>query len=298
MMKSSELNRFYTKIPRGWPGHNLGNQNSCGCAPCLIWFSSAIREFILGEAGPVPTRGGLDEAGDLRIALVRILRPFSCTFEKPSPQIPYRSEAVPLMNHWEPSTRRASGFRMSSPPLASCSEACHDAFRPQCPMIHLEGEGPKAPTYWPLTGTWPSETHRSLHNTTTEVCVLNEEGELVGGIANEEEAWASPTVCFQNWCEGNRVNGFKHPPSLMRSMPLDKNKPARQALQRRQEEQQRHLERLKAKLESMDDDDVRKSRFETACRQVEIALEDRETQISELLQMSHRLTVIGKFRLG
>ena len=74
---------------------------------------------------------------------------------------------------------------------------------------------------------------------------------------------------------------------------------ARQAaLQRRQEEQQRHLERLEANLESMDEDDVRKSRFETACEQVEIALGNRESQISELLQMGHRLTVIGKFRLG
>lgn len=123
---------------------------------------------------------------------------------------------------------------------------------------------------------------------------------MVGGFANEEEAWAFTYRLLSELVRGQPSEWIQTPaiPDEVDAVGQEQAEARRAALQRRQEEQQRHLERLKAKLESMDEDDVRKSRFETACRQVEIALEDRETQISELLEMTHRLTVIGKFRLG
>ena len=130
--------------------------------------------------------------------------------------------------------------------------------------------------------------------------VLNEEGELVGEFANEEEAWALTYRLLSELVRGQPSEWIQTPaiPDEVDAVGQEQAEVRQAALQRRQDAQQRHLERLQAKLESMDEDDVRKSRFETACRQVEIALEDRETQISELLQMSHRLTVLAKFVLS
>ena len=114
-------------------------------------------------------------------------------------------------------------------------------------MIQLEEEGTKAPTSWPLTGTWPSETHRSHPNTTTEVCVLNEEGEIVGGFANAEEAWAFTYRLLSELVRGQPSEWIQTPaiPDEVDAVGQEQAEVRQAVLQRRQEEQERHLERLK-----------------------------------------------------
>ena len=168
-------------------------------------------------------------------------------------------------------------------------------------MIHLEEEGPQGTYLLAINGDMAKrDTPLSPQHHDRGLRVLNEEGEIVGGFANEEEAWAFTYRLLSELVRGQPSEWIQTPaiPDEVDAAGQEQAEVRQAALQRRQDEQQRHLERLQAKLESMDGDDVRKSRFETACEQVQIALRDRGIQISELLQMSHRLTVLAKFVLS
>ncbi|MBF91082.1 MAG: hypothetical protein CMP75_04905 [Flavobacteriales bacterium] len=302
-----ELNRFlHRETTGGWPGPQLRQSEQLRLHALfdLVQFSHSENSFLEeGRSGPYEGWSGPLEAGDLRIALVRDLETLLPALSRSlSPQIPYRSEAVPLMNHWEPSN--SEGIR-----LPNVVTTPRKLFRgvswtvpcAQCPMIHLEGEGPQGTYLLAINGDMAKrDTPLSPQHHDRGLRVLNEEGEMVGGFANEEEAWAFNYRLLSELVRGQPSEWIQTPaiPGEVDAVGQEQAEARQAALKRRQEEQQRHLERLEAKLESMDEDDVRKSRFETACEQVEIALGNRETQISELLRMSHRLTVLAKFVLS
>ena len=134
MMRSGTEPIFTPKTTGGWPGHNFGNQNSYGCTPCSIWFSSAIREFILGRGqvrslrGVVWTLGG----GRFRIALVD-LETLLLRFRE-AYHLKFHTVEKPFL-YESLGTKQLEGIRLrtSSPPLANCSEACHGRSRAQCP---------------------------------------------------------------------------------------------------------------------------------------------------------------------
>ena len=126
---------------------------------------------------------------------------------------------------------------------------------------------------------------------------MDKDGEIIEEFVNEEEAWKLTYSLLSKLVREQRGEWIQTPtiPVEIDAIGQEQSIARQEALRRRQTEQEHHLDRLRGKLESMDDDDVRKSRLEGSCEQIEAALADRGRQIKNLSALRHRLTAIAVF---
>ena len=112
-----ELNRFLHRETTGaGPATTSAIRTVAAACPVdLVQFSHAENSFLEeGKSGPY--EGWLDPKRRLRIALVRDLETLLPHPREAITSNPVPSEAVPLMNHWEPSNSEGIRLRMLSPP--------------------------------------------------------------------------------------------------------------------------------------------------------------------------------------
>jgi len=91
-----------------------------------------------------------------------------------------------------------------------------------------------------------------------------------------------------------------HPPALANPIDpvgYDHAQERISILQARQESQTRHVDQLKEKLETIEDEDLRK-RFESVIELFEGAILSRDEILDEIGNMSHKLIVVAQFDLG
>ena len=299
-----ELNRFlHQKNSGGWPGPQLRQSEQLRLHALfdLIQFSHVENTFLEeGKSGSYEGWSGPLEAGDPRIALIRDLETLLPALSRSlSPQIPSRSESVPLLNHWWPSNsvgvRLPNIVRTPRKLFQSVSWTTHST---QCPLIKIEEGGPPGTYILAINADMAKQdTPLSPQHYDRGLRVLDKDGEIIEEFVNEEEAWKLTYSLLSKLVREQPGEWIQTPtiPVEIDAIGQEQSIARQEALRRRQTEQEHHLDRLRGKLESMDDDDVRKSRLEGSCEQIEAALADRGRQIKNLSALRHRLTAIAVF---